>query len=361
MSCVEASERSRLRQLDADLADSYTSEIVASVVELDRGLSEALKPPPGAYALFNHSSHLITRSRDVRRITQRLLDGRLRLTELLAAEMEFRPFDDSLPREAQELMSQQSDVVAHLRQDFETLYLFGHLQLDQFAHLALRVGGLPLKTDDGRGANAFTLLAKWLENGNRGALSDLWTELGPELIWLQWHVWVFRNEFVVHADRPWQRGANYGHVSNEFELHIPSPIGWADLAAQSELVASLWGGVQDELGDVRTPFDTPPGVLIGEMFHRIDEISNREKRNAIGRLFAEMGGMTPTFQIVAGRLLRFVSAGMRVLIPIAMSRASEVELGQPYRTQEDIFREYHDEPPTSTNSVSARTDEYDPD
>lgn len=329
-----------VRNLRVNDVDTWAGAAGEGSAELGRILLAAHAPPAGAYAIFNHLSHFQTRTEDFARVARRLLVGRSLLTDAIREEVKTAAQNEPYGHEHQRTLHVVHELSTDMRLDFESLYLFGTLTLDQLAHVALRIGGLPLKGAGTGPGSAFTLLVKWLENGRYGALDELWVTVGTELVWVKWQMWFFRNQFVVHADRPWQRGSNYGHTTDDFSLFIPAPIGWNDNGPLLRQVADTWAEVQEGLGDPRAPAVTPPAVLLDTMFDRIDEIPRVDRRQKIGELRAQMGGTTPTFQIVAGRTLLFLRDAIQVLLKIAAERADEIDLGNPHTTQDELMRRY---------------------
>ncbi len=64
--------------------------------------------------------------------------------------------------------------------------------------------------------------------------------------------------------------------------------------------------------------------------------SDREK---IAELFGKKGGSTPSFQIIGNRLLEFVDKGTQILIDIAKTNVANIDLGAPYRTSQEMWKE----------------------
>lgn len=172
------------RNLTVGHVERLVEEIAATIRSIDRSLLDAHEPEAGAYAFFNHSSHLLTRTEDVGLVTRRLLARREELSEAYRAEGELMMAGvEPYGPEHQRVLTQTADLSRDMRFNMESLYLFGALALDQFAHLALRLGGLPQKAPKTAQGNAFTLLAKWLENGRYGELQPLWQAVGHQLVW----------------------------------------------------------------------------------------------------------------------------------------------------------------------------------
>ena len=49
-----------------------------------------------------------------------------------------------------------------------------------------------------------------------------------ELLWLNGQIRFYRNRFITHSTRPWQRGQNWSLMGFDYKLFIPSPPGWLD-------------------------------------------------------------------------------------------------------------------------------------
>jgi uncharacterized membrane protein YcjF (UPF0283 family) len=63
------------------------------------------------------------------------------------------------------------------------------------------------------------------------------------------------------------------------------------------------------------------------MFNAIGKIRDKNLRDQIGELFGQLGGSTPTFQVVTEALLQLAVAGSETLARLVELRASLIDLG----------------------------------
>jgi hypothetical protein len=210
------------------LADSARDELQA----LSKVVLEGRRPPPGAYAFFHHSSHTLARLKDCQLILKRLFEQRRLLTTLAWQHRHIREREEAEknpgPRQALDSERLEAETVEYMQLDFESLYLFGGTLLDQWAYQAIAVGGVPF--NERQREKPFISLLDYLEvgKGQDGPLAVLWKTCGNSMIWIHSYLRVYRNTFVVHANRPWQRGNNRGLYGEDFQLHTPTPPGWLD-------------------------------------------------------------------------------------------------------------------------------------
>ena len=311
--------------LDEQAVDNLADRTITTIVAFDKWILTQRQPPVGPHAIFHHSSHAIERIRDIRLILRRLLVGRRELNEaqdrVWLAERD--NWENRTESQAwQQAMHEQDDIGNHLRLDFESLYLFGHLFLEQWAHITARVVGINLSD---RTDGAFTALYKRLEAGSEPALRSVWNTLRDDLIWLSMEVRFYRNRFITHANRPWQRGAIYGMGGLDFRLYVPSPPGWVDFDIQAT-VGEVWEKMPPSV-TAGLPGDAVPADRLRRMRERVAELDDRELRAAVGRLYRELGGETPDFRTVGERLLRFAADGTVATRTVAEADPARIDLG----------------------------------
>jgi len=312
--------------------------------ELSDIVLKGLKPPAGAYAFFNHSSHALSRLGDCKKILKRLYRERYDLVELAILQDRAMPNDwpagTPYPEEVQKIMRKEAELNGLMQLDFESLYIFGGILLDQWALQAIAVGNIPLKKKGAQGLNPFIDLLLFLENGNKSVLDSLWESLKSKMLWLHYHMRFYRNRFIVHANRPWQRGTTHGVYGENFNLHTPTPPGWIDDEKLDEEIKKLIRLAPERLQ--KAPEDhwerARPGALIERVFDNIGNIENKEDRKKVADIFGEKGGSTPTFQILAKNLLTFVAEGASILCDIAKNNLSNIDLGRPHKTSDEMWR-----------------------
>lgn len=299
---------------------------------LSRTVYDGLRPPPGPYGFFHHISHAVERLADCHRVLRRLYSGSDRLMEL--ASLHYQPYPGGPPRrdppgdDEAHVIRQEDELSAHMKQDFETLYIFGGILLDQWSLLAISVGGLLLPRK-----HPFTELVRFFESGRTSILDPIWQGRKSEMLWLYYQLRFYRNRFVVHGNRPWQRGTTRATYGDEFRLHTPSPPGWLDDERLNEQIENL---IHLAPEPIRTAPENHwerarPGALIERIFDNIGNIPDRRDREKVAGLFGEKGGSTPSFQVIGKNLFEFVMDVTGMLDEVARHNLAEIDLGRPPR------------------------------
>ncbi|RXH12324.1 hypothetical protein EAS56_17605 [Bradyrhizobium guangzhouense] len=307
------------------------SEAKVEIHKLSKCVLEGRKPPAGAYAFFNHNAHVLSALEDCGRIYERLVAGRTLLTKLSYEEERLRPDDwpagTPYPEALQQTMKQSGDANEHMKLDLESLYVFGGVLLDQWAMQAIAVGNLPCKKQ-----YPFRELVDYLDQNSDPTLNELWTAVKDDMLWLYYQLRFYRNRFIIHADRPWQRGTTRSVYGDDFNLFTPTPPGWLDDTA---LDAEIRGLAHLAPAYVPRRDQEHAGRLLEILFENIAQYlkSDREK---ISKLFGKKGGSTPNFHTLAQRLFGFVSTGTRLLVEAASANLASVDLGAPHQTSEEM-------------------------
>lgn len=304
---------------------------------LSKTLLEGKKPPTGPHAFFYQSGNALEKLQTCMMIVERLLYNRRLVTELSVRERQLTPDDwpagVPYPSEAQEVMREVQLRAQHMRLDFESLYIFGVLLLDQWSLQAITVGSLKLK-----GSHPFDELVNALERGQGEHLQPLWDPHRERMLWLYYQVKHYRNKFIVHANRPWQRGTTRSVFGDDFKLWTPTPPGWIDDEAANTEIRGLVEFAPQHIREAADDYweKARPRALIERVFDNIGAIPEKKDRERVARVYAMVGGSTPTFQLVAERLFAFVGDATAVLVEIAKTRLSDIDLGGPHRSSSDV-------------------------
>ena len=300
---------------------------------------KGLKPPSGAYAFFNHNAHALSRVQDCKRILNRLFRQRYTLTELEVKRRQIEP-DNWLagvpyPENVQKIMRQEDEVNGYMQLDFETFYILGSIMLDQWSIQAIAVGNLPLKK-----RYPFVELLNFLEEDNENILKPLWNKLKKEMLWLHYQLRFYRNRFIIHANRPWQRGTTRSVYGEDYKLHTPTPPGWIDDEKIDEEIKQLIHLAPEYIQKAHDDYweKARPGALIEKIFDNIGNIEDKEDREKVARIYGQKGGSTPTFQIIARNLFNFVAKGTNMLCNIAKENLSNIDLGKPFMTSKEMWK-----------------------
>lgn len=321
------------KELD-DLADRAEKNIK----ELNKVVLEGLRPPAGPYAFFNHNSHALHRLEDCRKILNRLYRQRYLLVELAVKRDRIEPKDwpagTPYPDNVQQAMKQEHKINGLTQLDMESFYIFGGILLDQWAIQAMCVANLSL-----RRKHPFIELLNFFEDGNNSLLDEIWDKLKKEMLWLHYQLRFYRNRFIVHANRPWQRGTTRSVYGEDYNLHTPTPPGWIDDKKIDEEIKTLIHLAPDRIQNVRDDYweKNRPGALIERIFDNIGNIERKEDREKVARIFAQKGGSTPTFQVLAKNLLFFITESMAILYDLAKSNLNNINLGRPHMTSKEMW------------------------
>lgn len=323
--------------MDYDSITSIKERAEKSLHELSKTVLEGLKPPAGPYGFFHHSAHSLERLQDCHRIIKRLFSGRARITELAhqqnAAIPKEWPAGVPYPEEAQKIMSQEDEINAYMKQDLEALYMFGGILLDQWSLQAIVIANLNLPKK-----HPFTEVVGFFESGQTSILDLIWDQLKENILWLHYQLRFYRNRFVVHANRPWQRGTTRSVYGNDFNLFTPTPPGWLDDKKLDEEIKKLIHLAPDYIQ--KAPDDywekERPRALIERIFNNIGNINDKKDREKVASIYGQVGGSTPTFHVIASRLFEFVAISTELLNNIAKKNLQNINLWNPHRSGSQI-------------------------
>jgi hypothetical protein len=303
--------------------------------ELSKLVLESRKPTPGAYGFFHYSAHTLTRLRDCGRILARLYKQRAALTRANIAQeqkrvelqLDAKPAGTPYPAEFSAVTSVSHELTQYMQLDLETLYIFGMTLLDQWSLQAFAIGGM-----SGRRQHPFVELVVHLEKETNSPLSPLWKRLKSQFLWLHYQLRFYRNRFIVHPTRPWQRGTTASVYGDDFNLFIPTPPGWLDDRQLDEEIHALINLAPRRIRDAPSDYweKARAGRLIEVLFDNIADLQPTD-REKVAELFGKKGGSTPSFQIIGNRLMEFVLLGSEILKDVANSNMADVDLGSPHK------------------------------
>lgn len=318
------------------LSTSVESAVEALKV-LSKTVLEGRKPPSGAYAFFHHNAHAMTATQDCGRILTRLFAGRDRLTRFALDKERLRPKDwpagVPYPEPVRSVMNESQRATEYMKLDLESLYMFGGILLDQWALQAIAIGNATSSKQ-----YPFRELVDFLDSQNEGSiLAPLWRETRSDMLWLYYQMRFYRNRFIVHANRPWQRGTTMGVYGDDFNLFTPTPPGWLDDTALDSEIRSLLPLTPERIRNARDDYweKARPGRIIEVLFDNIAQY-DKPTREKISRLFGRKGGSTPDFKVLGNRLLQTVCSGTEQIIAIASANLATIDLGPPHSTSVDV-------------------------
>ena len=297
--------------------------------EAGKDLLERLKPPPGPYPLFHHQSHAVERVRDVLTVLRRLFEDGDRLAVLTREQdrlgVDKHPPSVPFPPEMITLFAEEGELTRRMKIDLESLYVFGTVLLDQWALLTAYLLGLPHPEK-----TTFNKLVGMCEDEEeRGAANSIWATCRQQMLWLHYQVRYYRNHFIIHADRPWQRGLTYSPYGGSANLFIPSPPGWLNDAEIDQRILALLPLAPQWL-QRRPPGsrEQAPRALLEGLFEHIGEVQRKADRERIAALVGQAGISTPDFTVLGRALLQFIAEATPVVLAGATKYPERVNLGR---------------------------------
>lgn len=299
--------------------------------ELGKLIFDGTKPPPGPYGFFHHNAHSLERLQDCHRIIKRLFIGREKLTKLANLQKKIMPSNLSrgvpFPKRVQKIIELENELNSYMKQDLESLYIFGGILLDQWSLQAIAIANINLQK-----VHPFVELINFFESGQSSILNPIWDQLKERILWLHYQLRFYRNRFIVHANRPWQRGTTRSVYGNDFNLFTPTPPGWLNDKKLDEEIKKLIHLAPDYIKSSPDNWEKePPRALIEKIFNNIGNIQDRDDREKVASIYGKVGGSTPTFQIIAMRIFDFIDSGTGLLINIAKENLKSINLGNPFK------------------------------
>jgi hypothetical protein len=333
---VKAGEKTKTI-LALRMAAPFPVVVGAILRDLDSSLStlgelgkkvQALVSSTGPALLFYHQSYLHERIKDVITILLRLGATRKKMTELAIRERRLRGKRERHRRQVskrlQAVFTEQSRLHPQMKLDMESLYIFGNLVLDQWAHLIAYLVGLGSPEEF-----TFTSLVLLLQARDyNGVLKPLWDHHKPDILWLYYQLKFYRNIFVEHLNRPWQRGTTMSVYGEDFNLFIPTPPGWVDEAAMQRELEAIRHYAPRRLREAPDDYWEKKNLrrLLEVTFMQIDEIPDQAGRDKVWEVWSKVGGSTPSYEVIAYRLTRFLKESIPTMMGIVSSHPERVNL-----------------------------------
>lgn len=323
--------------MDLEKLRAVKSSAVAELQALSKTVDARRSSTAGPYAFFAHNAHALEGLEDIDRILTRLFHGRAKLTQLSHDEDALQAQlgrTNPIPEEIQCLLQEQHELTGYMKMDLESLYVFGGMLLDQWAMQLIYLGGLMNKS---RRQKPFVGLVEVFESEEQTLLDPVRDAVLRPARWLYWQLRFYRNRFIIHSNRPWQRGTTRSLQGTDFNLFTPSPPGWLSDIEEEEINQEVYSYLPLAPKAIRDAPDDywqkkSARALLEVLFNHISDIEDAEKRKRIAHLFGRVGGSLPSFQTVAANLLSLVRDGTAAMNSVADQVPTDVDLGVPAGT-----------------------------
>jgi hypothetical protein len=296
---------------------------------LGRFVVESTSAPAGSYSFHHHHSHLSERLQNVSQIIERIGRARWRFTVLNERRARLEPKRPSKPgvpfsKKIQVILKEEQQLTQHMRLDVESLYIFANMALDQWAYIIAYGLGL-----DAPESYDFRRLVVQLQARTPvDPLSLFALRHLSDALWLFYQLRFFRNNFIEHVRRPWQRGSSMTVSGSDFNFFVPSPSGWIPAAKEHQMISNIrhlaprW--VKDLPDD---DWQKKPRAMLEAMFREIDRIPNQADREKVWSAWSEIGGSVVSFDVLGRRLVGFLLASLETLREVMQANPAKINLG----------------------------------
>jgi len=263
------------------------------------------------------ASYLLSRIEDIKLIVERLGTQNDRMVILAHREDRLMPKvrqPTAFSKKLQAVMQERNRLVAKMRIDMESLYIYGNLALDYWASIVKYVYGLP---NDSAWRFPYNALHEQIVKPTPpAALQPLISAHELDMHWLNYNLRIYRNGFIEHIDRPIQRGASAPNFYLGFSIHIPSAVGALSDAEKADIYASIAHiAPQFTSGRPANYWQRQPALTLQWMFHGIDQIANHSDRELVSKAWRELGGETVSYEIIVQRLTNLLLSSASTMAP----------------------------------------------
>lgn len=314
------------------------SDILNQHRDFSKYTLDVLKPPAWPYAIFHHHGHFLERLQDVSAIIERMGKARYRITilnerqerlELKNGVKAGKPY----PKYLQKIASENHKLTGLMRMDNETLYIFGNLTLDQWAYTIAYSLGL----EDPNRYTFHQLVSKLQANSVDSKLELFYERHFRDVIWLYYQLRLYRNNFIEHVSRPWQRGSTMSAYGDDFIFFIPTPPGWIPEENQREIFATIKHLKPDWVKKLpKGHWQAKPRASLEVMMRQIEDVPKVVDREKIWDVWKEIGGSTVSFDVLGNRLVKFINESTQTIFEQMQNRPKDIILGEsPYNKTDD--------------------------
>jgi hypothetical protein len=312
-----------------DMAIALSNEAITNHQQLNKKTIELIAGDSGPFALIAHESYFYERIQDVRTIIARLKSNRELITALSIKEAALRPkkriYQKTHSKPLQKVLQRSQEVHQQMKLDMESLYIFGNLLLDQWAHIV----GYVINDQEPKKFGFATFVDKVQKKGDKGVLELFWQNHRQDILWLFYQLRMYRNVFIEHMRVPRQRGTNRITHGHDFKLFSPTSIGWLDDNQIEEKVNSIIHLAPNyiKLAPAAVWHNGNMRNLLEEIFYNIDQIVEQADREKVWNEWNEIGGLTPSYDVTAMRLMRFTATSILTIIDMISMHPERVNLG----------------------------------
>lgn len=277
-----------------------------------------MRTPGKPAGVFYHIGYLMERIKDVQRIMMRMALARKDLTDLQIKMHSMTPSKviagKPYSKRLQVVHRRSDNLREQMRQDMESLFIYGNFLLDQWSYIISYIAGYEVPKDQkeissGKKDLNFAGLLNLLQAKTyAGELRQFWSLHKKDIIWLNFHLRAYRNIFVEHMRKPWQRGTTMASYGDDFNFHIPTPVGYVDEAEKKKILQDVYKLIPQRLKDMPDDYWEKKNLhrALEITLYYIDELDNQADRDKVWGAWHKLGGSAPSYDTIGIRLLHYV-------------------------------------------------------
>lgn len=202
-----------------------------------------------------------------------------------------------------------------MRLDMESLLILGNMTLDQLALFLKLRHQIPGSLSNWK--YPFSELHRQIINTHNQdtTITSLRSSLERDIWWLQFNVRSYRNTFIEHLDRPWQRGSSRPVYVEGFSFFIPTPAGSLTDVEERSISDTVEHLLPDGLRNLPSDhWQRKPRAIVQWLVQHIDTVTSASDREAVGNAWERIGGETVSYEVIARRILAMLEGASAIAI-----------------------------------------------
>jgi hypothetical protein len=183
----------------------------------------------------------------------------------------------------------------------------------------------------------FQLVNKLQGGTTPAALTTLKDGHLNDAVWLHYQMRQYRNAFVEHVERPWQRGSSMGVYGEDFNFFITTPVGWLSDEHVERLIAGIRQFAPAWVD--RLPADSwqrKPRAVLEATYREIDQIPRQVDREKVWDIWSQIGGSTVSYDVLVRRLVTFMQGSTATVLEQIKASPETINFGLPSSATEVV-------------------------
>jgi hypothetical protein len=264
-----------------------------------------------------HLLQLNLRLKEIRIILERLFGNIEKLVLLDDDEQRIKPENyhphTEYSESDQTLWKKVDSICDEMVLDFESLYIYSSILLDQWTLVVSNIYDFP----DSENISFEKLVEKYDKGILQGPSLVLWKQERMNMLSLRAHIRCYRNYFIVHNNQPFQVG--YGREIGKGTFALTRHCTYINEQQSKELDTELVSLVALYPKSYRDFFMSlfkyaSRPVILSSMLDALGFVLDNKERAKIWKFIGKAGFSTPSFQNVAFKVLSYLERSTRLVL-----------------------------------------------